>query len=168
MRSFEQELVPLIPRLRRYAVALTGNRGAADDLVQDTLTRALDRQHLWRPHSDRRAWLFTVMHNLFVNQVKKSVQKQAAEPVLSGAAAATPDQADRAVRLHELEQALARLPSEQREVLLMVSLEGFSYQEAADILSIPQGTIMSRLSRARERMRQLMQHELQHPLRSVK
>lgn len=149
------EIVALIPRLRRYARALTGERIAADDLVQDTLERAWKKQHLFRIGTDLRAWLFTVMHNVFVNQVRASRMVYANEDELAD----LPDPARETdgLAVRDLDRAIRRLPDEQREVLLLVALEDMSYDEAARTLEIPIGTVMSRLSRAREKMRAMMQ-----------
>ena len=144
-----------IPRLRRYARALTGDRAAADDLVQDTLERALSRFHLWRRGSDLRAWLFTIMHNIFVNQVRARMRyphQALDEPTADALQYREPDWSD----LKDIGDALARLPVEQRTVVLLVGLEQFTYDEAARVLEVPIGTVMSRLSRARERMRVLL------------
>jgi RNA polymerase sigma-70 factor (ECF subfamily) len=144
-----------IPRLRRYARALTGDRAAADDLVQDTLERALSRFHLWRRGSDLRAWLFTIMHNIFVNQVRSRMRyphEPLDEPAVDRLQYREPDWSE----LRDIGSALARLPIEQREVVLLVGLEQFTYEEAARVLEIPIGTVMSRLSRARERLRALL------------
>ena len=145
-----------IPRLRRYARALTGDSSAADDLVQDTLERAWRRLVLWRAGSDLRAWLFTIMHNIFVNQLRGNPRKLAQAAELRGAdlTPAMP-QEDRLV-LRDLNRALEHLPHDQREVLLLVGLEQMTYEEAAKILGIPVGTVMSRLSRGREQLRVLM------------
>lgn len=147
-------LVALIPRLRRYARALVGERAAADDLVQDTLERAWSKLHLYRAGTDLRAWLFTVMHNVYVNQVRASRPTTALEEDM-------PELAQRAVQgdallVRDLERALAALPAAQREVLLLVALEDLSYDETARVLGIPIGTVMSRLARAREKVRALM------------
>jgi len=144
-----------IPRLRRYARALLGDRYAADDLVQDTLERAWNKFHLWRPGSDLRAWLFTIMHNVFVNQVrsKRSNNEMTMEELPVVAVRAT--QSD-ALEIADVERALRALPDEQREVLLLVSIEQMTYDQASLALGIPIGTVMSRLSRARERMRRLI------------
>jgi len=153
LNEFTVRVNELIPRLRRYARALTGERMAADDLVQDTLERAWTKLHLWRTGSDLRAWLFTIMHNVHVNQMR------------SRAATATlpldddmPDAPSRATQadmleVRDIDSALRRLPVEQLEVLLLVTLEHMSYQETANALGIPIGTVMSRLSRARNRLR---------------
>ena len=155
----EQEaLVELIPRLRRYARALTGERFRADDLVQDTLERAISKWALWRPGTDLRAWTFTIMHNVFVNQVKRSVL--AAESLDPDAGMDVEDsgaRADTLAQLNALNSALQRLPDEHREVLLLVTLEGFSYDEAAHTLGLPIGTVMSRLARARGKLAVLLE-----------
>jgi len=149
-----QAIVELIPRLRRYARALVGDRATADDLVQDTLERAWTKFHLYRDGTDLRAWLFTIMHNVHVNRIRA----QRPTEVLTED---TPEMVQRAAQedslmVRDLGRALAGLPEEQREVLLLVALEDMSYDEAARTLGIPIGTVMSRLSRARERLRAAM------------
>jgi RNA polymerase sigma-70 factor, ECF subfamily len=147
-------VVEHIPRLRRYARALTRDRHAGDDLVQDTLERAVNKLHLWRPGSDMRAWLFSIMHNVFVNQRRSlRLEVESATGELPEAAVQA-TQFDRIV-LAEVEKALLGVCTEQREVLLLVAVEQMSYEEAAKALAIPIGTVMSRLSRARERLRRL-------------
>jgi RNA polymerase sigma-70 factor (ECF subfamily) len=143
-----------IPQLRRYARALTGDRNAADDLVQDTLERAWKRFALWRPGSDLRAWLFTIMHNVFVNQVRAVPRNQPPQQVLPEITIAAP-QEDR-LRLRDLNNALRELSPELREVVLLIGLEQMSYEQAAKVLGIPIGTVMSRLSRAREQLRTII------------
>ena len=144
-----------IPRLRRYARAMLGDRAAADDLVQDTLERAWSRYALWRAGSDLRAWLFSIMHNLRVDQLRRpSVPTHSIdEDDFEVPTRAT--QADR-LEVRDLESALRQLPDEQREVLLLVALEDLGYAEIASTLGIPVGTVMSRLARGRERLRLLM------------
>ncbi len=150
------QIAQLIPRLRRYARALTGDRSTADDLVQDTLERALSRFHLWRRGSDLRAWLFTIMHNIYVNQARSGRRHQHEaledEPAAEAMRTREPDW----LELRDLDSALARLPHEQRAVLLLVGLEQHTYEEAARVLDIPLGTVMSRLSRGRERLRAIL------------
>jgi RNA polymerase sigma-70 factor, ECF subfamily len=152
--SDAQQLLELVPRLRRYARALVGDRAAADDLVQDTLERALGKLHLYRPGSDLRAWLFTVMHNVHVNQIRAV---RATDPIDEDMPelAQRPAQQD-GLLVRDLERSIARLPTEQREVLLLIALEGLSYEETARTLGIPIGTVMSRLSRAREKLRAML------------
>lgn len=147
-----------IAALRRYARALLGDRIEADDLVQDCLTRALSRAHLWRPGTDLRAWLFTILHNLHVNEVRSMVREGAALPVKEAAAGALTVEANAGamLQLRDLERAMARLPDEQRQVILLIGLEGMRYEEVATVLGIPVGTVRSRLSRARETLRVLM------------
>jgi RNA polymerase sigma-70 factor (ECF subfamily) len=156
LEEFSAQFAQYIPRLRRYARALTGERFAADDLVQDTLERAWAKAALWRPGSDLRAWLFTVMHNVYVNQVRSRATQP--PPGREDEAVNLPDRPRQSdfLEVRDLDVALARLPEEQREVLLLVALEQLSYEEAARALGIPIGTVMSRLSRARERLRRVM------------
>ncbi len=140
-----RDVVPHIPRLRRYARALTGERARADDLVQDTLERALIKLHLWQPGSDMRAWLFTMMHNVFINQLRAQPGRlNAALDDEAAQVAVRPTQTD-GLEVRDLHAALMRLPEEQREVLLLVGLEQMSYEETAGVLAIPVGTVMSRL-----------------------
>jgi RNA polymerase sigma-70 factor (ECF subfamily) len=146
-----------IPRLRRYARALTRDPSAADDLVQDCLARALAKSHLWQEGTDLRAWLFTILHNQYVNTVRRSVREGTVvevsdtEPSLVAPAVQT-----KRLELRDLERALSRLPGEQRQVLLLVGMEGLRYEEVAEILSVPVGTVRSRLSRGRDALRALM------------
>lgn len=155
MSDHDSLIAEQIPRLRRYARALTGDRAAADDLMQDTLERALSRFHLWRRGSDMRAWLFTIMHNIFINQVRSRMRhphEALDESTADAMQYREPDWSD----LRDIGAALAKLPAEQRTVVLLVGLEQFTYDEAARVLEVPIGTVMSRLSRGRERMRVLL------------
>ncbi len=148
-------IVEHIPSLRRYARALTGDAWTADDLVQDTLERACSKWRLWTVGTDLRAWLFTVMHNVFASQVRR----------LPAHATVDVDEVVhelRSVDAHrdqaiDLQRCLLLLPEDQRAVLLLVTLEDLSYAQVAKVLGIPTGTVMSRLSRARERLRDLME-----------
>jgi RNA polymerase sigma-70 factor (ECF subfamily) len=157
MSNFARLLETEIPRLRRYARALTRDGSRADDLVQSCLVRAVAKEHLWQPGSDLRAWLFTILHNQHVNDVRRSVREGvtvavddvAPVPTVASSAAAS-------LQLRDLERAMARLPEEQRQVILLVGLEGMRYEEVARILGIPIGTVRSRLSRGREMLRELM------------
>jgi RNA polymerase sigma factor (sigma-70 family) len=151
-------LVDHIPSLRRYARALTGDAWQADDLVQDTLERACSRWRLWTAGSDLRAWLFTLMHNIFVNQVRSAVRRAAAGTAIDAAEVAAELVAEEAgtAQALDLQRCLLRLPDEQRAVLLLASLEDLSYAEISKITGVPVGTVMSRLSRARSRLRELM------------
>ena len=148
-------IVPYIPNLRRYARALVGDRDGADDLVQDTLERAVRKFHLWRP-GDLRAWLFSIMHNVFVNQLKA---RKIAPDVEIDETFAAPQSSVTGLDLQDLQRALASLAPEQREVVLLVALEDMSYADVSRALGIPMGTVMSRLSRGRERLRRAMSGE---------
>ena len=166
MHADGQRLLDCIPRLRRYARALLGTAADADDLVQDTVARGWDKLASWRPDSDMRAWLFGIMHNLHVDQLRR--QPPAAEALDDSLPAAPGDPAAR-LMVRDLDAALRLLPPEQREVLLLVALEELSYQEVAALLQIPPGTVMSRLSRGRERLRLLMEGQpLPSPLKVIK
>jgi RNA polymerase sigma-70 factor, ECF subfamily len=157
MTGFACLLESEIPRLRRYARALTRDGSRADDLVQSSLVRAIAKQHLWQPGTDLRAWLFTILHNLHVNDVRRGVREGAMIPIEDAALPLTVDAtAGNSLQLRDLERALARLPEEQRQVILLVGLEGMRYEEVARILGIPIGTVRSRLSRGRETLRVLM------------
>jgi RNA polymerase sigma-70 factor, ECF subfamily len=152
------EVQALIPRLRRYARALTGSRDAADDLTQDTLERAWGKRALWRPGTNLRAWLFTVMHNIHVNGLKGARRTEASggdaeEEPLPAASSSV----ETGIVLGELRAALAALPDDQRVIVLLVGLEQLSYAETAEVLGIPVGTVMSRLARGRERLRTLLE-----------
>jgi RNA polymerase sigma-70 factor (ECF subfamily) len=157
MNDFSRALEKAIPRLRRYTRALTHDVFRADDLVQDTLVRAVAQQHRWQHSSNLLAWLFTIMHNQNVNCVWRSGRKGIAVefgdnwPFLTAAT----DPAGRLV-LRDLDRALARISEEQRRVMLLIGLEGTSYEEAATILDVPVGTIRSRVLRGREALRKLM------------
>jgi len=149
-------IIPFIPNLRRYARALVGDRDGADDLVQDTLERAVRKFHLWRP-GDLRAWLFSIMHNVFVNQLKGRKISPSVEIDEAMIAAHIPTV--NSVDVLDLERSLLVLAPEQREVVLLVALEDMSYAEVSTALGIPIGTVMSRLSRGREKLRRLMNGE---------
>jgi RNA polymerase sigma-70 factor, ECF subfamily len=157
MNGFFDLLEQEIPRLRRYARALTRDTVRADDLVQETLLRAFRKEHLWEPGTDLRAWLFTIMHNQYVNEVRRATRDAAALDVQDCSTFLVANSDPSASRqLQELEQALSQLPDGQRQVILLVGLEGLSYEDVANILQIPIGTVRSRLSRGREVLRKLM------------
>lgn len=149
------QILDHLPGLRRYARVLTGDTWAADDLVQDTLERACRKWLLWRSGSDLRAWLFTLMHNLYLNQRRATVPLQLLDS--DGTPAGGSDHAYAACDTTlDLERCLQRLPADQRAVLLLATLEDMAYADIARVLGIPVGTVMSRLSRARSRMREFM------------
>ena len=157
MTEFARLLEAQLPRLRRYARALTRDPSRADDLIQDTLVRALAKQHLYQDGTNLRAWLFTLMHNQHVNNARRNVREDNSLDVDTVAAhlvAVTDPTASR--QLRELDEAIGKLAMEQRQVILLIGLEGMSYEEAAAILDVPIGTVRSRLSRGREALRRLM------------
>ena len=154
-------LVAAIPRLRRYASVLTRNPTRADDLVQDTLLRAWDKRRLWQVGTDLRAWLFTIMHNVHQNQ--RALARREAEDISLDAesergparqVARHGNQLER-IELREVAELMGRLPTEQREVLLLTAVEELRYEEISAVLAIPIGTVMSRISRARDKLRRL-------------
>lgn len=157
-----------IPHLRRYAFALLGDRDRADDLVQDCLERAWSRAHMWR-EGNIRGWLFTIMHNVNINTRRRESRQPRLTPVdhAEFEPPTRPQQEDR-LMLGTLRDALETLPTEQRSVILLVGLEEFSYAESAEILGVPIGTVMSRLHRGRERLRELLAHQSGFALRRVK
>jgi RNA polymerase sigma-70 factor (ECF subfamily) len=125
--------------------------------VQSCLVRAIAKEHLWEPGTDLRAWLFTILHNQNVNEVRRSVREGVAVAVEDVAPVLTaPPRAGACLQLRDLERAIRLLPEEQRQVILMVGLEGMRYEEVAAVLDIPIGTVRSRLSRGRENLRRLM------------
>jgi RNA polymerase sigma-70 factor (ECF subfamily) len=152
-------IVTEIPALRRYARALTGDAWAADDLVQDTLERACSRWRMWLAGTNLRAWLFTVMHNLFISQVRQDHRRASLMQAVDIDDVAHELQAPGAApgAAIDLQRCLLHLPIDQRAVLLLVTLEDMSYAEVAKVVGVPIGTVMSRLARARDRMRELMQ-----------
>lgn len=157
MAEFHHLIEQEIPRLRRYARALTRSADRADDLVQETLLRAISKAHLWQPGTDIRAWLFTIMHNQHVNGVRRAMRDESTIDIeqMSSSLVATSDPTG-ARQLRELDRALSYLPEEQRAVILLVGLEGMSYETAAEVLSVPIGTVRSRLSRGRDALRRAM------------
>ncbi|MFO1372260.1 MAG: RNA polymerase sigma factor [Candidatus Competibacteraceae bacterium] len=168
MADFAQLVTEQIPRLRRYARALVGTQ-RADDLVQDCLERAWSRRRLWDGQGELRAWLFTILHNLYVNSVRRQASAPPFEPLPEEEPPAlTPSRHEAALDLRDLQRALEHLRPEQREVLLLVGLEQLDYAEAAAILGIPPGTVMSRLARAREALRRVLQEPPRVRLRRVK
>ena len=151
-----------IPRLRRYARALLRHQDRADDLVQDTILRALEKNHLYERGTNLRAWLFAMMHNQYVNSVRRSARRGQTIHV-EKVTLTSPATQIASLELRDLESAIARLPEEQRETLLLIGLEGMKYEEVAQICDVPIGTVRSRLSRAREALRQMIEGENASP-----
>ena len=172
MPHFLNELEQCIPALRRYAYTLYYQQDQADDLVQDCLERAIKKKLLWQQGTSLRAWLFTMQHNLYVNQLKRlGRQPQMITETEQLTHALEPHKSD--ALIHDIDFCMQQLPEDQRQILLLVSVEGFSYKEVGEIVGIPLGTVMSRLSRARKALQSLMNGETkpsssQTVLRSVK
>jgi RNA polymerase sigma-70 factor, ECF subfamily len=155
-QDLHQEILALLPRLTRYAWVLTRDAVAAEDLVQDCLTRAFGKIHLWEHGTDLRAWLFTILHHLHISQTRRNARERATVELQKSSrnSARSPSQTVR-LELRDLERALARLPEEQRSVILLVGLEGMGYDEAASVVNIPVGTVRSRVARGRETLRSI-------------
>ena len=161
-------LEPLIPALRRYAYALVRDHAAADDLVQDTLERALSRWKSRHPDGELRAWLFTILRNLQIGNFRQAQRRGPHMAIEEVEPLATAAQQEAALEVHDVLGALGQLPEEQKSLLLLVGVEDFSYDEAARILGLPIGTVMSRLSRARKRLRSIIEGGRVTLLRRVK
>jgi RNA polymerase sigma-70 factor, ECF subfamily len=149
-----------IPALRRFARALVGHPERADDLVQDTLERALTRLDSYTPGTNMRAWLFTILRNAHINELRRARTTATPDETLEALSPPAPAAQEHGLAVRDLERALARLTPEMREVLLLIGLEGMSYDEAADVLGAKVGTVKSRLCRGREALRRLMDGEV--------
>jgi RNA polymerase sigma-70 factor, ECF subfamily len=154
-------LEPLIPALRRYARSFAKDKSAADDLVQDTLERAVSRWFQRRADGDARAWVFSILHNLAISGLRQAARRRHHLPLDDARESdiAVPFAQEDGIRRRDILTALSRLPEDQRGVLLLVSVEDMSYTEAAGILDVPIGTVMSRLARARSRLRKLLEDD---------
>src|SRR6516162_972050 len=155
-KSLYSQIEVLIPRLRRYARAMVHDPVAADDLVQDSLARALGKVHLWEDGTDLRAWLFTILHNQHISLSRQAARQRRVVELqkIKRGSELLPNQIAR-LELRDLERAIARLPEEQRSLILLVGLEGMSYEEAASVANLPVGTVRSRVSRGRETLRMM-------------
>ncbi|MEI8181036.1 RNA polymerase sigma factor [Aestuariivirga sp.] len=168
--DFRRQLSAEIPVLRRFARALTGDPALADDLVQDCLERAMLKSHLYDPSRPLRAWLFTMLRNLHISGLRRNGRTTVVKTVddlVNGEGAVAPEQENR-LAVGSVSEALNRLSPQHREVIVLVGLEEMSYRDVSEILGVPVGTIMSRLSRAREQMRQLLEDRGHTGLRRVK
>lgn len=161
-----RELLDCIPQLRRYARGLLFDPEWADDLVQDTLERAWLKLPQWQPErGGLRAWAFSIMHNLFVDQLRSRrnrLEESRGDDLPEQPEA--PRQTE-GLAVRDLDRALQRLPLDQRTIILLVAVEGLSYEQAALTLAVPIGTVMSRLSRARDRFRRELEHPTEKPRR---
>ncbi len=157
MPDFKDQLQECLPDLWRYAFALTRDRHRADDLVQDCAERALLKRHLWQRQGALKPWLMKMLLNLFRNQLRGQARRPhlvAIDDMNSNPA--SPDNTEQKLALAQTASAIQKLPDDQREALLLVVLGGVSYKQAAESLDVPMGTLMSRLGRARARLRELM------------
>jgi RNA polymerase sigma-70 factor (ECF subfamily) len=157
--DFEAEVISGLPLLRRYARALTGDPAWADDLVQDTAERALVRHRAFRAGTNLRAWLFTILRHIYIDQLRARREIAVDEDAAPWRSLEAPRTEVDALVLRDVQEALYHLPVEQREVILLIGVEELTYQEASAVLGVPIGTVMSRLSRAREHMRILLAGE---------
>lgn len=168
--DFRSQLAQELPHLRRFARALVGDPALADDLVQDCAERALVKSHLYDPARPLRAWLYAVLRNIFVSGLRRSGRSTVVKTIddlHDGEGAVAPAQEDR-LSASLVAEALDRLPPQQREVVVLVGLEEMSYRDVAEIVGVPIGTVMSRLSRARESLRQILEERGHTVLRRVK
>ena len=168
MADAEALLEPLIPALRRYAYALLRDHDAADDLVQDTLERALSRWSLRRRDGDLRAWLFTIQRNLHVSAMRQGKRRGAHVNLDEATTPSSAAQQESGIEVQDILAALDQLPEEQKSLLLLVGVEDLSYEDAAKVIGVPAGTVMSRLSRGRQRLRALLETGRTTLLRRVK
>ncbi len=157
-RQFANDLIAQLPALRRYAVALVGNSAMADDLVQDCIERALRRPDALRDRRRLLGWLRSILHNLYIDELRRRRGRGREEDIteLSDNLALSVPAGDR-TGFRDLVAAMATLNVEHRQILLLVGLEGLNYREIADELGVPMGTVMSRLARAREKLRAAME-----------
>jgi len=163
------EVASHVAALRRYALVLVGDAHEADDLVQECMSRVLGQMRSWRPVRDLRAYMFTTLHNVFVDNSRRQRVRRTDVPLENALASLSlPANQLKRLEFRDLVTALGKLPSQQREVVLLIGLEGMSYIEAARVLGVPIGTVMSRLSRGREALRQLISQGAIAKLRVVK
>lgn len=159
-----------IPRLRRYALSLTGDPATADDLVQDCLERAIRKRHLWKRSGSIRNWLYRILYNVFLNQSlhrDRALRQLGLEDLPSGMS--EPARQELHLACADINSAMQRLPDEQRAAIALVAVEELTYDEASEILGVPIGTVRSRLCRGRDKLRELYAgHRRSTPLRRVK
>lgn len=155
-RDFKREMLAALPNLRAFAISLIRSRDRADDLVQDTVMKAWAKQESYQPGTNMRAWLVTILRNEFYSQIRKSGREvQDTDGVYTSRLSVPPEQ-NGSVDLQDFRAALAQLPDDQREAILLIGASGFAYEEAAEICGCPVGTIKSRVSRARIRLQELL------------
>jgi RNA polymerase sigma-70 factor (ECF subfamily) len=153
LQAFERELLTLLPRLRRFARSLARDAADADDLCQAALERALKARGQWQPGTKLDAWMYRITRNCWIDEVRARTRRsQTFVPEEAGAAIGVDahEDVERRAELNQVDRAMAELPTEQREVIALVLVEGLAYREAAEILDIPMGTLTSRLTRGRQ------------------
>lgn len=168
--EFQRNLLIELPHLRRFARALAGDAALADDLVQDCVERALKKQHLYDSTRPLRAWLYAILRNIHISHWRRASPWGHPKNIddLEGFEGAIPPEQEQNLSLSLITQALDHLQPQHREVLVLISLEEVSYREAADIIGVPIGTIMSRLSRARSILQKILEEGGTTVLRVVK
>lgn len=167
MTEFAYMVSEHIPNLRRYARVLVRDAVHAEDLVQDCLERAISREHLWQQGTNLRAWLFTILHNLYINQYLRHGGAATVVPLMEEhSLVSCPARQFHSMTLKDLARAFDDLPEQEQQVVLLVGLEGMQYEDAAHALGVPMGTVKSRLSRARRRLRRLMDGDVRVPPRA--
>ena len=155
-QGFKGDLLATIPGLRAFAMSLSQNADRADDLVQETLVKAWDKQSSFQPGTNLKAWLFTILRNEFYSQMRKRGREvQDSDGLLTARLAVHPSQPGR-LDLDDFRKALEQLPEDQREAIILIGASGFSYEEAAEICNCAVGTIKSRVSRARNRLQEIL------------
>jgi RNA polymerase sigma-70 factor (ECF subfamily) len=153
---FKDGLLAAIPNLRAFAISLCGTADKADDLVQETLVRAWDKQSSFQPGTNLRAWLFTILRNEFYSQMRKRGREVSdADGALTVAMATHPEQAGK-LDMQDFQAALAQLPDDQREAIILIGATGLSYEEASEVCGCAVGTVKSRVSRARTRLSEIL------------
>lgn len=155
--GFEDGIIALLPRLRRFAVGLTRDFSAGDDLCQMTMERALKARDQWAQGTRLDSWMYRIMRNIWIDEVRsRSRRQQTFVAEEAGLGVGTPPEQEARVELSMVDRALARLPDEQREAILLVMVEGYGYREAADIIGCPVGTLTSRLVRGRDALQEML------------
>ncbi len=168
--DFRSQLAAELPHLRRFSRALVGDAALADDLVQDCVERAMVKSHLYDPARPLRAWLYAVLRNLFISGLRRDRRSAVVKTVddLTGSEGSVPANQEERLSVALIAEALDRLPHDQREVIVLVALEEMSYRDAAEIVGVPIGTVMSRLSRARAALQRILEDRGHTVLRRVK
>jgi RNA polymerase sigma-70 factor (ECF subfamily) len=168
--EFADQLITLIPELRRFARGLAGDPAVADDLVQDCLERAIAKSHLYDASRPLKAWVYAILRNLFISGIRKSQRQPVVKTIddLQDGEGQLPPQQEERLALTLVAEALDRLQPQHREVIILVGLEEMSYRDVAEITGVPVGTVMSRLSRARSALRDILEERGQAVLRRVK